>query len=120
MRSGLGMRRGYPARDAGELPRRPRHFRRMPRDDPQPSRLLAALRAHGVPRRYRRGEALFLDGDIADRVFVLERGWVVIRSAVAAGGDTVLGLRGPGEVLGELSALDGKPRSATAVPVADV
>ena len=31
----------------------------------------------------------------------------------------MLGLRGPGEVLGELSVLDGKPRSATAVAADD-
>jgi CRP/FNR family transcriptional regulator, cyclic AMP receptor protein len=32
----------------------------------------------------------------------------------------ILGLRGPGDVVGELSALDGEPRSATAVAVDDV
>src|SRR5919199_5875591 len=83
-------------------------------------RLAAVLREHGVARRYRRGEALFSEGDIADRVFMLESGWVIVRSAAVDGDDVVLGLRGPGEVLGELSVLDGKPRSATAIAVADL
>lgn len=82
--------------------------------------LAGALREHGTVRRYRRGEALFSEGDIADRVFMLESGWVIVRSAAVNGDDVVLGLRGPGEILGELSVLDGKPRSATAIAVADL
>jgi CRP-like cAMP-binding protein len=82
--------------------------------------LAGVLREHGGARRYRRGEALFSEGDIADRVFMLESGWVIVRSAAANGDDVVLGLRGPGEILGELSILDGKPRSATAIAVADL
>src|SRR5690349_6818347 len=82
--------------------------------------LATALKEHGSVRRYRRGEALFSEGDIADRVFMLESGWVIVRSAAIDGDDVVLGLRGPGEILGELSVLDGKPRSATAIAVADL
>jgi CRP-like cAMP-binding protein len=82
-------------------------------------RLAAALRAGGVLRHYRRGEVIFAEGDVAERVFVLEHGWVLIRSYAPDGRDVVLGLRGPGEVLGELSALDGKPRSATVVAADD-
>jgi CRP/FNR family cyclic AMP-dependent transcriptional regulator len=89
-------------------------------DRSRPERLLAALRERGVVRRYRRGEALFSEGDIGDRVFVVDRGWVVIRSLAPDGREVVLGLRGPGDVLGELSPLDGKPRSATAVAAAEV
>ena len=82
--------------------------------------LLAALRREGVARRYGAGEALFLEGDIGDRVFVVERGWVAIRITGRDGADVVLALRGPGEILGELSALDGKPRSAEAVAATQV
>ena len=80
---------------------------------------MAALCAQGARRHYRRGEVLFSEGDVAERVFVLLHGWVLIRSYAADGHDVVLGLRGPGEVLGELSVLDGKPRSATAVAAND-
>jgi CRP/FNR family cyclic AMP-dependent transcriptional regulator len=91
----------------------------MQADEPDSGRLVAALRAHGVLRLYRRGEVIFSEGDVAERLFVLERGWVLIRSSGPDGRDVVLGLRGPGEVLGELSVLDGKPRSASAVAAAD-
>jgi CRP/FNR family transcriptional regulator, cyclic AMP receptor protein len=91
----------------------------MHADGLETGRLVAALRLQGVLRHYSRGEVIFSEGDVAERLFVLERGWVLIRSAGPDGREVVLGLRGPGEVLGELSVLDGKPRSATAVAADD-
>ncbi len=70
--------------------------------------------------QFRRGQALFTEGDIAERIFIVERGWVMISSIAAGGREIVLGLRGPGDVIGDLSALDGAPRSATALAVGDV
>jgi CRP/FNR family transcriptional regulator, cyclic AMP receptor protein len=63
---------------------------------------------------------LFSEGDVADRVFLIEHGWVTLRTTTPAGAEVILGLRGPGDVVGELSALDGEPRSATALAVDDV
>jgi CRP-like cAMP-binding protein len=74
----------------------------------------------GVRRRFNRGEALFSEGDISDRVLLLEQGLVKITHSSADGRETILGLRGAGEVLGELSSLDGTPRSATAVALGPV
>lgn len=82
--------------------------------------LLRRLTAQGVPRRFRRGEALFLQGDISDRVFLLEAGCVKLSCQSPDGREAVLGIRGPDEVLGELSSLDGAPRSASAVALEDV
>ena len=50
-------------------------------------------------------------------MFVIERGWVTITSIAPGGREILLGLRGPGDVIGDLSALDGAPRSATALAV---
>jgi CRP/FNR family transcriptional regulator, cyclic AMP receptor protein len=82
--------------------------------------LAGALRADGRPVRFRRGQAIFTQGDRAERVFVIERGWVLISSMAPGGREIVLGLRGPGDVIGDLSALDGAPRSATALAVGEV
>jgi CRP-like cAMP-binding protein len=82
--------------------------------------LAGALRAEGRPVRFRRGQAIFTQGDRAERVFVIERGWVLISSMAPGGREIVLGLRGPGDVIGDLSALDGAPRSATALAVGEV
>ena len=82
--------------------------------------LLSSLAAGAAPRRFRAGEALFLEGDISDRLFFLERGVVKIASTSASGHEVVLGVRGPGDVVGELSTIDGAPRSASAVSLGDV
>jgi CRP/FNR family cyclic AMP-dependent transcriptional regulator len=82
--------------------------------------LASALRSGGRPVRFRRGQALFIEGDLADRVFVIERGWVMISSVAASGREIVLGLRGAGDVIGDMSALDGAPRSATALALGEV
>ena len=82
--------------------------------------LAGALRSDGRRVRFRRGQALFTEGDVADRVFVIERGWVLITSIAPGGREIVLGLRGAGDVIGDLSALDGAPRSATALAASEV
>jgi CRP/FNR family transcriptional regulator, cyclic AMP receptor protein len=82
--------------------------------------LAGALRGEGRRVQLHRGQALFTQGDLADRVFIIEHGWVMISSIAPGGREIVLGLRGPGDVIGDLSVLDGAPRSATAVAVGDV
>ncbi len=82
--------------------------------------LSATLRREGHLRRFRRGQALFTEGDRAERVFLIDRGWVMISCMSAEGREIVLGLRGSGDIIGELSTLDGEARSATALAVADV
>jgi CRP/FNR family transcriptional regulator, cyclic AMP receptor protein len=72
----------------------------------------AHLHARGVARRFPRGTALFHEGQESDRVMVLLDGRVKIATVSDDGREAVLAFRGPGEVLGELSAIDGQPRSA--------
>jgi CRP/FNR family transcriptional regulator, cyclic AMP receptor protein len=85
-----------------------------------PDALSAVLRREGTSRQFRRGQALFTQGDRAERVFLIEAGWVTVTCAAPGGREIMLGLRGPGDVLGELSALDGEPRSATALAADEV
>jgi CRP-like cAMP-binding protein len=82
--------------------------------------LAAALRTHGIARSFPRGHALFTEGDLGERVFLIESGWVTLRSAGPDGEEMILALRGPGEVVGEMSAFDGAPRTATALAVDQV
>ena len=72
-----------------------------------------ALAAVGRRRRYPRGAVLFHHEDRSDWVVVLLSGRVKVYTPTAAGGEVVLAIRGPGALLGELSALDREPRSAT-------
>jgi CRP-like cAMP-binding protein len=77
----------------------------------------SALHAQGTTRRYRAGAALFHEGDTSDWVFLLSRGRVKVSSMTADGRDVVLAICVPGEILGELSAIDGSSRSATATAI---
>jgi CRP/FNR family cyclic AMP-dependent transcriptional regulator len=92
----------------------------VPETASQSSALSAALRREGSTRRFPRGQALFVEGDRSDRVFMLERGSVLVFCTAPAGRDVVLAVRGPGDVLGDLSALDDLPRVATAVALDEV
>ncbi|MFN2464688.1 MAG: Crp/Fnr family transcriptional regulator [Candidatus Dormibacteria bacterium] len=71
------------------------------------------LLERGRRRRYSKGDTLFHEGDASDWVAVLLKGRAKISYDSEAGTEVVLGVRDPGELLGELSALDGAPRSAT-------
>ncbi|WP_267940262.1 Crp/Fnr family transcriptional regulator [Streptomyces sp. ST2-7A] len=56
---------------------------------------------------------LMVEGAGDTRVILLLSGFVTVRRSLAEGGEALLAVRGPGDVLGELAALDGEPRSAT-------
>src|SRR4051812_6206720 len=69
----------------------------------------ADLRRRGVTRRFRKGQALFHQGGSSDRVVVLLNGRVKVSTLTDSGKEVVLAFRGPGDLLGELSAIDGEP-----------
>ena len=71
------------------------------------------LTAVARTRRYRRGATLIGEGMRPDLVVVLLSGRVKVTSASTGGEEALLAVRGPGDLLGELSALDGQPSSAT-------
>ena len=73
-----------------------------------------ALRALGRVRRFPVGAALFNEREPGDAVFVLMSGRVKLSCVTEAGREAVLGIREPGELIGEMSAIDDAPRSATA------
>jgi len=71
------------------------------------------LTRRAIHRRFRSGQTLLHRGGAPDRVLVLLAGRVKITAITAHGREVVLAFRGPGELVGELGALDGAPRSAT-------
>jgi CRP-like cAMP-binding protein len=74
----------------------------------------ADFRALGRERRYDRGVVLFHHGDEPGAVAAILAGRVKLVVPGPQGKDVMLGLAGPGDVLGDVAALDGRPRSATA------
>jgi CRP/FNR family transcriptional regulator, cyclic AMP receptor protein len=72
-----------------------------------------ALVERGRQRRWPSGATLFLEGDRSESVLVVVSGRVKVFSLTEQGEEVVLAVRGPGALLGELSALDGGVRSAS-------
>jgi CRP-like cAMP-binding protein len=60
---------------------------------------------------------LFNEGDLSDWVVLLSEGRVKVSAAAARGREVLLAVRGPGELLGELSAVDVAPRSASVTAI---
>ena len=78
----------------------------------------SALVEAGVIRSFPRAAVLCGQGQPAGRVFVLQAGRVDVYRDDPTGHRTMLAIRGPGDLIGELSALDRTPVSGTVV-VAD-
>jgi CRP/FNR family transcriptional regulator, cyclic AMP receptor protein len=72
-----------------------------------------ALQARGQRRKIARAAVLMYEGDPGDRVLVLLAGRVKVTTTGDDGQETLLSIRGPGEILGELSFLDDQPRLST-------
>jgi CRP-like cAMP-binding protein len=67
--------------------------------------------------RYRAGSTLFHEGDPSDWVLLVLTGRVKVAALTSDGRDVMLAVRMPGELIGELSAIDGLTRSATATAI---
>jgi CRP/FNR family transcriptional regulator, cyclic AMP receptor protein len=72
------------------------------------------LVARGRNRRLARGAFLFHEGDPGHDVIIVGDGHAKVTLTSPGGREVVLEVCGPGELLGELSAIDGGPRSASA------
>jgi CRP-like cAMP-binding protein len=71
------------------------------------------LRSRAITRRFRRGATLMNQGEAPGRVLVIEQGRAKITAITEDGRELVLAFAGPGDLLGELSALSGSTRVAT-------
>ena len=69
----------------------------------------AALTARGRRRQWPAGASLYLEGENCTTVLIVVSGRVKVFSLTAEGEEILLAVRGPGALLGELSAVDGAP-----------
>lgn len=67
--------------------------------------------------RYPTGSILVGEGEETDFTLLIVRGYVKVTSGSS---DRVVAVTGPGETVGEMAALDGEPRSASAFALSDV
>ena len=75
--------------------------------------------AAAVPRTYRKGQLLFVEGDPGESLIILRRGAVAVFRTASTGERAVLSVVRPPDVLGEVSLLDGAPRSLSAEAIED-
>jgi CRP/FNR family transcriptional regulator, cyclic AMP receptor protein len=65
------------------------------------------------------GETLFRAGEEGDGCYRLDRGVLKVNITSPKGDERILSILGPGSIVGELSLIDGRPRSASVVAVRD-
>ena len=63
-----------------------------------------------VPRVFSVNVVLFHCRDPSDFAVFLLSGWVKVSTEALNGHEALLAIRGPGDVLGELAVIDGRPR----------
>ncbi|MBN1583318.1 MAG: Crp/Fnr family transcriptional regulator [Anaerolineae bacterium] len=68
-------------------------------------------------KRVDAGENIFFQGDPGEAVYIVESGTVRIYVHAEDGQEVSVRIYGPGDLFGEMSLLDQRPRSATAVAV---
>jgi len=66
-----------------------------------------------------RGEHLFLEGQEGDRLYIVLDGKLKLTRAAADGRENLLSVLGPGEMFGELSLFDPRPRTASVSAITD-
>lgn len=79
-------------------------------------RLLASLL---VEQRFTAGELVFSEGEPGDAAYLIWAGQVgVVKGDLSE--PVLLGVRGPGEVIGEMALLEGQPRMASVIALEDL
>jgi len=84
-----------------------------------PERLAANLFAGATPVRLAADEALFMAGDAGNGCYRIEQGLLKVSIVSPSGTERILAFLGPGAIVGELSIIDGLPRSASIVAIRD-
>jgi CRP/FNR family transcriptional regulator, cyclic AMP receptor protein len=72
-----------------------------------------SLRALAIARHYERGDVLFHRGDEAGAAHVLLEGRAKVSLNSESGREILVSIAGPGELIGEIAAVAGRPRTAT-------
>src|SRR5262249_16843849 len=84
-----------------------------------PTELSQSLFAKARPLSLKANQTLFVAGDEGDGCYRVEERLLQASIAAPAGGERILAILGPGSVVGELSIIDGGPRSASITALRD-
>ncbi|MBZ0303929.1 MAG: Crp/Fnr family transcriptional regulator [Anaerolineae bacterium] len=75
---------------------------------------LSHITDHSLLRAFSAGEMIFLEGEPADGLWIVESGHIKIFKLNPDGGEHILHLRGPGKSFNDIAALDGGSNPANA------
>src|SRR5262245_21092242 len=81
--------------------------------------IIARLAARTVMQKIKSGTTLFRKGDTGSRLYAVCSGAVKITTPSEKGKDAILNSIGPGQIFGEIAALDGGVRTADAVTLSE-
>jgi len=79
-----------------------------------------ALRTALEPVSFPRAHIIFAEGELGDRLYIIQSGKVKIGRKSADGRENLLAVFGPSDMFGELSIFDPGPRTSTATTVTEV
>ena len=88
----------------------------LPRDsvlDALPPELASVLFAKAHDLSVTADQIVFLAGDAGDGIYRIEDGLLKVSVSASEGGERILAILGRGSIVGELSMIDGAPRSAS-------
>src|ERR1700729_2662807 len=102
-----------PVNDADDV------LRRAPLFDALDDDSAAALQAGVTIVELARADRVFEEGASGNQLYVVLDGKIKLTRAAADGRENLLSVLGPGEMFGELSLFDPRPRTASAVAVTD-
>jgi len=84
-----------------------------------PADLVTALFGQATNVARHRNEVLFLAGDACDGCYRVVDGLLKVSAAAPSRRERILAILGPGALVGELSLIDGAPRSASVTAIRD-
>ena len=84
-----------------------------------PGRVLADVFANAKTVKLATNKALFHAGDPGNGCYRVDEGLLKVVMVSHTGSERILAFLGPGDIVGELSIIDGQPRSASVVAVRD-
>ena len=71
-------------------------------------------------RSFRKGETLLKEGELHDDVFLILKGKVEVRKGLRHDFPYVFGIKGPGDIIGEMAAFDDQPHMASVIALEDI
>ena len=84
-----------------------------------PGRVLADVFANAKTVKLTTNKVLFQAGDPGDGCYRVDEGLLKVSMMSRSGTERILAFMGPDSIVGELSMIDGRPRSAAVVAVRD-